>query len=131
MKYYKRKVINPYVFLGLGGTYFDPKAEVEGENQSLRKSAEDRGEKQWTPIALVIPFGAGVRMAMGYTFDFSLEGGFRYTTTDYLDGVSQNGNPDSNDIYWIMAAKIGMYLPYDFFQSSRHRRGKIRTIRRF
>ncbi len=131
MKYYKRKLVNPYVLLGVGATYFNPKATYEGERQSLRKVATEIGEKEWTPIALVIPFGAGIRMAIGYTFDFSLEGAFRLTTTDYLDAVSLRGNPNSKDIYWIMAAKLGMYLPYDIFKNVRHRRPKVRSIRRF
>ena len=131
MKYYKRKLVNPYLYLGLGATYFDPKAEIDGERQSLRKFATELGEEEWTPIALVIPFGGGIRMAMGYTFDLTLEGGFRLSTTDYLDAVSLRGNPDSNDMYWISSVKIGMYLPYDLFQNVRHRRPKVRTIRRF
>ena len=78
-------------------TTFNPKAIVPdtyngaalpnaGENVALR-DYETEGTK-YGRIALVIPYGIGTRIFVTPYLNLSVEGGFRLTTTDYMDDVS-------------------------------------------
>ena len=46
--------------------------------------------KTYKPISICIPLGFGIEKAISNDIGLKLEGGFRYTFTDYLDDVSQN-----------------------------------------
>ena len=83
---YGRAPFIPYIFAGIGLTYFDPKADYQGTTYRLRP-CETEGVA-YAPVALIIPFGAGVSYSVGSFTDISLELGYRITTTDYLDDVS-------------------------------------------
>ncbi len=76
----------PYVYAGIGFTYFDPKADYMGETYRLRPLQTEG--VAYSPIALIIPFGGGVSYALGPFTEISLELGYRITSTDYLDDVS-------------------------------------------
>ena len=39
-------------------------------------------------VALVVPFGAGLNYRMNYEWSIGLDAIYRFTTTDYLDDVS-------------------------------------------
>jgi len=136
MHYQRRRLVNPYALLGLGLTYFNPKSDVFGEHQSLRGVADQlilpgdttgaTAEEEWAPISPVLPVGVGVRFAFGYYYDISVEGAYRFTLTDYLDGVSNRGNPDSFDTYFIWGVKFSYYLPYHTLKRRRMRAPKFR-----
>jgi len=126
--YYARRIFNPYAFAGLGVTYFNPKAVVNGEKQALQPLMTE-GVK-YDRIAGVLPFGVGASFQINYIFDISIEGGMRYTFTDFLDDMSERGNPDSKDWYWIMAIKLELYLPYDLFRKTGNK-PKVKTFRKF
>ena len=126
--YYARPVFNPYVFGGIGFLYFNPKGEVDGEEQALQPLMLEGVD--YSRLVGVFPFGLGATFRINYLFDISLEGGFRYTLTDYLDDVSKRGNPDSNDLYWIMGIKLEAYLPYDIF-SKKGNKPRVKMFRKF
>ena len=44
-------------------------------------------EKPYSLVNLAIPFGLGVRYRFNEKLDFSLEAGFRYAFTDYIDDI--------------------------------------------
>src|SRR5690606_21307429 len=48
------------------------------------------GIKPYKLIQAAIPFGIGARFRLNQLMDFSVELGFRYLFTDYIDDVSQN-----------------------------------------
>ncbi len=83
---YGRAPFIPYVFAGIGLTYFDPKADYQGVTYRLRPCQTEG--VAYAPVALVLPFGGGVSYSVGSFTDISLELGYRITTTDYLDDVS-------------------------------------------
>ena len=126
-----------YFFGGVGGFYFNPTAihrfsynptvaqntnfsptstqkkiklrELHTEGQGLEDDPAgfDRG-KTYKPISICIPLGFGIEKAISNDIGLKLEGGFRYTFTDYLDDVSQNYY-DRNAIeaeYGLMAASM-------------------------
>ena len=86
----------PYITLGGGVFSYDPYAYLQGEKIPLRplgtegqgsKSYPDR--KQYSSMAICIPFGAGVKYAFNEKINIAFEVLHRFTNTDYLDDVSK------------------------------------------
>ena len=107
--------VSPYLSLGVGAARFDANtsfettigngflALIEADKQAMNKS-----------LNAVIPIGGGIRFDLGKTWELGIEGGARYTFTDYIDGVSLTANPDQDDIYWFAGAGLGLkFLPKD------------------
>lgn len=92
------KTTSPYLFAGIGGLYFNPRARTPlGETSTwvnLRPLGTEGqtldGGKKYSPIQVVIPFGVGLKIAAGRKLNIGLELGFRQTFTDYLDDVGGN-----------------------------------------
>lgn len=89
------KVSTPFVFLGLGGMYFNPQAEYKGgwyDLQPLGTEGQGRagGGKKYGRVSMVIPMGFGFRFSLGKRMNLGFEFGFRKTFTDFLDDVSGN-----------------------------------------
>lgn len=86
----------PYVFTGLSGFKFEPKADLNGTTYKLRElGTEGQGtilnaDKQYRNISMAIPFGLGIKYNFAGNFNIGLELGYRNTFTDYLDDVSKN-----------------------------------------
>lgn len=141
-RFYQRPMINIYPFAGIGVMYMNPRAELDGQKYSLQP-LQTEGVK-YSRVQPVIPYGFGARLKMGPFFNLSIEGGWRLTFTDYIDDVStvypdpasfsnpaaaalsmryatpvpagtQRGNPDKNDGYFLLNAKVEYYLPHNFF----------------
>ena len=108
-----------YVFSGIGGFYYDPRAinnlsynsinywntdfspvntpkmvslrDLHTEGQGLPGDpAGFTNGQTYSRFALCIPMGLGVEKAFNSYTGLKLEAGYRYTTTDYLDDVSTN-----------------------------------------
>lgn len=100
---YKRK-FSPFAFVGLGAGLFSP--DVIGlPSESLELEQGRHGNTHF-----VIPFGGGLRMELSYNLGLSIEMGTRYTSSDYIDGVSDSRNPRLKDWY----AAGGIRLSYKF-----------------
>lgn len=95
----KHERFSPYIFAGISVFNFDPQAEIEidGEMEWVRLQPlgtegqgttryNDREKYALTQIA--IPFGFGVKQAIGKHWVIGAEFGWRKTFTDYLDDVS-------------------------------------------
>lgn len=97
-RFYQRSEFNPYGFAGLGFLYFNPKGEVPATDWDGAPLAEAGKYIALQPIktegvaysrmALVIPFGVGLKYKVNPFVDIALEAGYRLTFTDYLDDVS-------------------------------------------
>lgn len=91
-----RRILSPYVYGGIGLTYFNPDADFNGRTNA------DILADQSTAIdntQLSYPLGLGVRYDLNQRMQLGLDWGLRIIRTDYLDGISQAGNPDRNDAY--------------------------------
>ena len=128
----------PFSYLGFGLTTNDP----EGRSTSGNKYWDlARIQPEGKEIPAIVSFGlVGGGLVFHLSRDINLvsDVGFRVTTSDYLDGVSQSsflpslaargyfseitfgntdnilgGNPKTNDIYAIFSFKL-FYAPYDF-----------------
>jgi len=97
-RYYQRPLINPYIFLGVGAVYHNARAEIPvddnydntfadaGKMTSLRQYRTELVD--YSPVTMVIPFGVGVKMVIKPALNISVNGGYRYAFSDYLDDVS-------------------------------------------
>jgi hypothetical protein len=86
---------SPFVFFGLGGFHFNPKAELNNEEirlQSLGTEGQEleggASENKYKRIQPSIPIGIGAKFALGKLFCLGIEWGMRKTFTDYIDDVS-------------------------------------------
>jgi Domain of unknown function (DUF6089) len=84
----------PYITLGVGVFTYDPYAYTDGQKEFLRPLGTEgqligyNGRKQYSTMALCIPLGVGAKFNISEKINFSLEVGYRFTGTDYLDDVS-------------------------------------------
>lgn len=86
----------PYITIGVGAFSYDPFAYLKGEKIFLRPiGTEGQGNslyperKQYSSMAMSIPFGVGVKYALNERINIGFEVLHRFTNTDYLDDVSK------------------------------------------
>lgn len=96
-----QRQLSPYAFAGVGMVHIDPEVTV-----SLPEDEALFPEQDFTSPSLAVPLGLGVRVDVLENFSFGLEGGWRATFNDYLDGVSTNGNSEKNDLYIFLGATL-------------------------
>jgi hypothetical protein len=91
---------SPYLFLGVGGLYFNPQARYQDKFIDLRPLGTEgqfiTGTKTYSPFQVVIPMGIGIKMALWQRLSLGFEFGVRQTFTDYLDDIS--GNYPNTDV---------------------------------
>lgn len=86
-RWYDRPKINPYGFAGAGLLYFNPKAYLDGKKYNLRDYKTEG--VAYSRIQPVVNVGAGARFFVNYFFNIVVEGGYRFSFTDYLDDASR------------------------------------------
>lgn len=99
-KGYIHRTWSPYLFAGAGLTYYQAKADFNHTETPL--TLADRQKDQG--IAMVLPFGAGLRYDLTARTTLAAEAGMRQVFSDYIDGVSRSANPDDRD--WYMHAGL-------------------------
>jgi hypothetical protein len=82
-----------YIFLGIGGFFYNPQAKYEGAWVNLQPlSTEGQGlpggPKKYKRVSLCIPYGIGAKYNLNKDWSVGLEIGIRKTFTDYIDDVS-------------------------------------------
>jgi Domain of unknown function (DUF6089) len=83
----------PYMTIGLSVFNYDPYALLKGQKYFLRPLGTEGqgvvpGRKQYSTMALAVPFGVGVKYAVNERINVGFEVVHRFTNTDYLDDVS-------------------------------------------
>lgn len=86
LRFYQRSKLNFHAFAGIGGLYFNPKAEYQGKTYALQPLQTEN--KKYSRVQPVIPLGFGARIKVDPFFNILIEGGYRFTFTDYLDDAS-------------------------------------------
>ena len=79
------KNFTPYIFAGIGGVLFNPKATYEGETYELRYYQTEG--KKYKNYAMSIPYGIGMKYRIGERLGLFTQLGYRTAKTDYLDDV--------------------------------------------
>jgi hypothetical protein len=90
-------VSSPYIFGGVGVFYFNPFTYDNNNKKTYLHPLSTEGEglkeypdrKKYSLIQPCIPVGIGWKMPLNNKWDISLEFGYRFTFTDYLDDVSK------------------------------------------
>lgn len=82
----KRPDYTPYFFAGIAYFHMNPKTEYNGDWVELEPLRLEG--KSFSLHQVAIPVGLGFRYKLGKQWDLAFEMGWRFTLTDYLDGVS-------------------------------------------
>ncbi len=95
---------SPFLYFGIGVVFAD--VAVRG----LPRNAPEliRGLNNGTYMS--IPIGIGVNFDLNKRWSFDLEGGVRFPTTDNLDGISINRNPNINDWYYVIGVSANFKI---------------------
>jgi hypothetical protein len=105
-RFYRRQNVVPYVFGGVATFYSDPRGRAPdslgGKWVRLRPlNTEGQGKdgyaKPYSPINIAFPVGLGAKFKIADRLDLSIEVGYRFTLTDYLDDVG-GLYPDPSDL---------------------------------
>ncbi len=113
----------PYIFAGVGIAYFDRKMDYSefqpaffgaGSQSVLGLVVDITKPSQLTKP--VIPVGVGLRNYLTRDVALNIEGSYRLTNTDYIDGYSESANPSLNDHYLVLT--VG--LSYKFGRKSKY-----------
>lgn len=97
-----RSIISPYLFAGAGLALTNPKTSYG----TLDKVALEDQNAEVSNTRFVLPVGAGLRINVSPLWSLALEMAPRATFSDYLDGVSLAGNPESDDWYGIGSVQL-------------------------
>ncbi|MCK4664348.1 MAG: hypothetical protein KAT68_15875 [Bacteroidales bacterium] len=85
--------VNTYIFAGISGFYFNPKAKYEGKLYALQPLCTEgqsivETRKKYKRFQPAIPIGFGFKYGLTRKISIGLEYGLRFTFTDYIDDVS-------------------------------------------
>jgi len=84
----RRPLINPYVYAGVGLMTFDAWGQLGNGKWTQLRPLETEGVK-YGNVAFTYTLGFGLKFRYSYKWNFMLEGGYRFTSTDYIDDVSK------------------------------------------
>ncbi len=105
---------SPYLFAGVGGVFFSPDPMEFANGGSIREPtygdhwhADD--DQEYNNLTLAGLAGFGFKYNFTQHLSGGIEFGMRVTTTDYIDEVSNKGDPGKNDWYSF----TGFTLTYD------------------
>jgi OmpA-OmpF porin, OOP family len=110
---FMKKTLSPYLFGGVGVNYGKPIVTQEAGATfpvPARDLQDDRDHiaKFGNRITPIFPVGAGLKYNMSKRATIGAEAGYRFSTSDYLDGISMAGNPNKKDGYFL-ANVLGSY----------------------
>ena len=109
---YERQ-ISPYIGVGFGLAFGNAEVTVP-QNDNTR--FPEAGNKS---AYFVFPLTFGMRFDVTESIIFTGEFSVRVTFSDYLDGVSQNGNPNTDDHYLFAGISILYLIEAEYGSSSR------------
>lgn len=118
----------PYITAGIGGAYFDPRTEYQGEWIRLQPlGTEGQGltqfpvKEKYSQITMVFPIGAGIKYNFNEEWAMTFEISHRFSTSDYIDDVSgyyvdpnlfyQNYDPATADLVAALADRSNGEYP--------------------
>lgn len=94
----------PLVFAGLAVVVAKPKAEYYGRPEdasaSLSTPLPENSIRQY--LLPATPFGIGLALQVGEILEMGTKIGMRPVFSDNLDGISINGNPKKQDLYYLL-----------------------------
>jgi hypothetical protein len=108
-----RPGVNLHAFAGVGVMRFNPTTEYLGKRYTLQP-IETEGVS-YSRVTPVIPVGLGARIKLSPFYNLLIEGGYRFTFTDYMDDVSTRRYPDpaslQSDLARALSDRRAEYAP--------------------
>ncbi len=83
-----KKRFTPFIFAGIGGFIFNPKANYGGGDATLRIYRTEGPLEQYKNYAITVPYGAGAKYRLTENLTLFSKIGYRTAFTDHLDDVS-------------------------------------------
>lgn len=110
--------VSPYIFVGVAGLLYNVKLTLD-DPLLPATSGGGRIKPFETNVAVVVPFGVGVKYALSRHWNLGLEFGARKMFTDKLDYLSEDdpvhlANPHDNDWYYYN----GVSVSYTFYRTN-------------
>lgn len=102
-----RPQINPYFTLGVGLTFADKEIVWKHSTEMPEFGFPEPLDQN---NFFVIPVGAGLRLDFTQWTTIAGEFGFRYTQSDYVDGISQNAKAAGPDWYFFIGVTASTYF---------------------
>ncbi len=100
---------SPYLFSGAGLLYTDARPDFSRTRTDHFSQLIRQDELKNEPVTrFCVPFGLGFKLDVSRRAALGFEAGALATFTDYLDGISQAGNPGAND--WLPFAQLAFTL---------------------
>ena len=104
----KSSRVGLYFFLGVGGFYFDPKAQFNNAWLRLKPLGTEgqglpNGAEEYENLQVCVPMGLGLRKALSKAWSAGIELQYTKTFTDYIDDVS--------GLYYDNSAILAAYGP--------------------
>jgi len=84
----KEHYFSPYISVGFGGFWFNPRAVYPGDNQWHNLHPLQTENVAYKRVSLCIPMGFGVKYSLSRELSVGFEMSGRKTFTDYIDDVS-------------------------------------------
>jgi hypothetical protein len=112
------KNFSPFIFTGIGGVLFNPRATYQGQEYELKYyKTEGRAYRNY---ALSIPYGVGVKYRISDHWGLQSQLGYRTVHSDYIDDVGDRypltdvyGKIDAQHPLWINLSNPSQ-LPHNF-----------------
>jgi hypothetical protein len=106
----RKRFVVPYARAGAGFVYYTPTSYPGTGDLNDSQTTYDP-ERKYPAVAVVIPFGGGLRFRINDEFSISPELMYHITTTDNLDNIGPRlGNPGNKDHFGVASVKL-MYTP--------------------
>ncbi|WP_316841649.1 DUF6089 family protein [Pedobacter gandavensis] len=118
------KSFTPYIFVGIGGVWFNPIGKYNipsnpGEKEYQLRFYRTEGQKEaYSNSAIAVPYGVGFKVRLKENWGLFSQIGYRTAFTDYLDDVSGRYPADdytANDARELADIRLGLsgFPPYD------------------
>lgn len=106
-------IFGTYLFAGIGGFHFNPKAQIGKEWYKLAPlNTEGQGlpggPKDYKKMSVCVPVGIGFKTAINQKIRVGLEFSYRKTFTDYIDDAS--GNYYNREAIRAASGDVAAYL---------------------
>ena len=124
--------VSLYTFLGLGATMFFPNTEAHVRINQDDGTVYDQIDG-YGFISISVPLGLGAKYIIDDSWLIGAEVGYRWTTSDFLDGYKQLVNSKYNDVYYFMLFSVSHRLKTSrrgipVFLDKGYRRARSRSV---
>ncbi len=96
-----RKMVTPFIFGGLGAAYFSNDTDFGSNGDPDRDDIDADKRGDYPHVRPSLPVGMGLKFDLSRKTTLAATLSTHYTFTDFLDGVSNSGNPGTNDWLWF------------------------------